>query len=62
MNAIEEEKLPDKFNLGIWLKIGKYALRKWPFLLLIILTMLITTYYDSSFVPTMTFFTRGSLL
>jgi ATP-binding cassette subfamily B protein len=53
MNAIEEEKLPDKFNLGIWLKIGKYALRKWPFLLLIILTMLITTYYDSSFVPTM---------
>jgi ATP-binding cassette subfamily B protein len=53
MNAIEEEKLPDKFNLGIWLKIGKYALRKWPLLLLIILTMLVTTYYDSSFVPTM---------
>jgi ATP-binding cassette subfamily B protein len=53
MNTIEEEKLPDKFNLGIWLKIGKYAFRKWPLILLIILTMLVTTYYDSSFVPTM---------
>jgi ATP-binding cassette subfamily B protein len=53
MNTVEEEKLPDKFNLGIWLKIGKYALRKWPLLLLIILTMLVTTYYDSSFVASM---------
>jgi ATP-binding cassette subfamily B protein len=53
MRTIEEEKLPDKFNLGIWLRIGKYALRKWPLLLVIIFTMIVTTYYDSSFVPSM---------
>ena len=53
MQSIEEEKLPDKFNLGIWLRIGKYALRKWPLLIVIVLMMLITTYYDSSFVASM---------
>jgi len=53
MQSIEEEKLPDKFNLGIWLRIGKYALRKWPLLLVIVLMMVITTYYDSSFVASM---------
>jgi hypothetical protein len=49
----EEEKLPDKFNACIWVKIGKYALQKWPLLIVIVLMMLITTYYDSSFVPVM---------
>ena len=49
----EEEKLPDKFNARIWVKIGKYALQKWPLLIVIVLMMLITTYYDSSFVPVM---------
>lgn len=53
MNVNEEEKLPNKFNLGIWLRIGKYALRKWPILLVIVLTMLVTTFYDSSFVASM---------
>ncbi|MCI2111406.1 MAG: ABC transporter ATP-binding protein/permease [Bacilli bacterium] len=53
MRTIEEEKLPNKFNLGIWLRIGKYALREWPLLLVIIFTMIVTTYYDSSFVPSM---------
>lgn len=51
--AFEEEKLPDKFNFGIWLKMGKYALKKWPLLVLLVLMMLITTFYDSSFVPMM---------
>jgi len=49
----EEEKLPDKLNPHIWVKIGKYALKKWPLLLVILAMMLITTYYDSSFVPVM---------
>jgi ATP-binding cassette, subfamily B, bacterial len=49
----EEEKLPDKLNPRIWVKIGKYALQKWPLLLVIVAMMLITTYYDSSFIPVM---------
>jgi ATP-binding cassette subfamily B protein len=49
----EEEKLPDKLNLRIWFRIGKYALQKWPLLLVILLMMLVTTFYDSSFVPVM---------
>jgi ATP-binding cassette subfamily B protein len=50
---IEEEKLPDKLNLKIWAKIGRYAFTNWPMLIVIVLTMLCTTFYDSSFVPTM---------
>jgi ATP-binding cassette subfamily B protein len=50
---IEEEKLPDKLNLRIWAKIGRYAFANWPMLIVIVLTMLVTTFYDSSFVPTM---------
>lgn len=50
---MEEEKLPSKLNLRIWAKIGKYALKEWPLLIVIVLMMLITTFYDSSFVPVM---------
>ncbi len=52
-NEIEEEKLPDKLNLRIWVRIGKYTLKKWPLLIVIVLMMLITTFYDSSFVAVM---------
>jgi ATP-binding cassette subfamily B protein len=52
-NEIEEEKLPDKLNLRIWARIGKYTLKKWPLLIVIVLMMLITTFYDSSFVAVM---------
>ncbi len=52
-NAMEEEKLPDKLNVKIWFRIGKYALEHWPYLIVILITMLLTTFYDSSFVPTM---------
>ncbi len=51
MATMEEEKLPNKFNFGIWIKIGKYALREWKLLLIIVLAMLFTTFYDSAFVP-----------
>ena len=51
--SFEEEALPDKLNFGIWGRIGRYALRKWPLLLVLLFTMLLTTFYDSSFVPMM---------
>jgi ATP-binding cassette, subfamily B, bacterial len=51
--GLEEEKLPDKFNLSIWLKIGRYALKQWPILIVIVCMMLIVTFYDSAFVPVM---------
>jgi ATP-binding cassette subfamily B protein len=53
METIEEEKLPDKLNLRIWFKIGRYALQSWPLLIVIVITMLFTTFYDSSFIPVM---------
>lgn len=50
---MQEEKLPSKLNLRIWGRIGRYALKQWPLLIVIVLMMLITTFYDSSFVPVM---------
>ena len=51
--GFEEEKLPDKLNLGVWARIGRYALRHWPFLALLVFFMVFTSFYDSSFVPAM---------
>ena len=53
MRAIEEEKLPEKLNLRIWLRMGKYVLNSLPVLVLIVVSMLFTAFYDSSFVPVM---------
>jgi ATP-binding cassette subfamily B protein len=50
---MEEEQLPDKFNARIWVKIGHYAMEQWPLLLALIAMMLVTTFYDSAFVPVM---------
>lgn len=51
--AFEEEKLPTKFNLGVWRKMFRYTLRNWPLLIVLALSMLLTTFYDSSFMPMM---------
>ena len=51
--SFEEEKLPEKLNFGVWLKIGKYALKRWPLLLFLVLMMVLTTFYDSAFAPLM---------
>ncbi len=51
--ALEEETLPKKFNFRIWKRIGAYAAKHWILLLIVIISMLVTAYYDSSFVPTM---------
>jgi ATP-binding cassette, subfamily B, bacterial len=52
-SGFQEEKLPDKLNLSVWLKVGKYAFARWPLLLAILLLTLVVSFYDSSFVPTM---------
>lgn len=51
--SFEEEALPEKFNLGVWITIGKYALRRWKLLLFGLLCTLLVTFYDASFVPVM---------
>ncbi len=51
--SFEEEQLPEKLNFGVWGKIGKYAIKRWPLLLVLLFTMILTTFYDSSFIPTM---------
>ena len=52
-SGFQEEKLPDKLNFSVWLKIGKYAFRRWQLVIALLLLTLIVTFYDSSFVPTM---------
>ncbi|MFA7508601.1 MAG: ABC transporter ATP-binding protein [Bacilli bacterium] len=51
--VFEEEKLPTKYNFKVWKKIFKYTLANWPFLIILTLSMLVTTFYDSSFLPLM---------
>ncbi|HPY38645.1 MAG TPA: hypothetical protein PLU89_04115, partial [Bacilli bacterium] len=51
--AFEEEKAPSKFNLGVWRKMLRYTFRNWPLLIVLALSMLLTTFYDSSFMPLM---------
>ena len=53
MTRLEEEKLPNRLNLKIWGKIGRYALESWPLLIVIVIMMMLTSFYDSSFVPTL---------
>ncbi len=53
MRTLEEEKLPEKLNLRIWLRMGKYVLNSLPVLFLIVVSMLFTAFYDASFVPVM---------
>ena len=51
--SFEEEKLPEKLNFGVWLKIGKYAIKHWLLLSLLAITMILSSFYDSSFAPSM---------
>ncbi len=51
--ANKEELLPSKLNFGIWFRIFKYALKRVDLLVVIVISLLITTFYDSSFVPAM---------
>lgn len=49
--SFEEEALPERFNLSIWGRVLKYAWQSWPLLLVLLLSLLFTTFYDSSLVP-----------
>ncbi|MFA6781523.1 MAG: ABC transporter ATP-binding protein [Bacilli bacterium] len=51
--AFEEEKVPTKINLGVWKKMLRYTFKNWPLLIVLALSMLLTTFYDSSFLPLM---------
>ena len=48
-----EEKLESKINLKVWLKALKYLLPYWPQIILVLITIAFTSFYDSSFVPSM---------
>ncbi len=48
-----EELLPRKLNFGIWFRIFKFALKRADLLIVVVVSLLITTFYDSSFVPAM---------
>lgn len=51
--VFKEESLPKKFNLGIWFKILKYALDKWYYMIIIVLSFTVISFYDASFTPLM---------
>lgn len=47
--GFSEEKTSSKFSLKAWFKILKYAGNKWPLFIVVVLGMLITSFYDSNF-------------
>ncbi len=49
--AFEEETIKTKVHFGVWGKIVVYALRRWYFLVVIAIFMLLTSFHDASFVP-----------
>jgi len=51
--SFKEEQIPDKLNVSVWLKMFKYLKARWPLVVVLILTMLTTAFYDASFTPLM---------
>ncbi len=51
--AFEEEQLAEKLNFGVWKRIFKYAIQWWYLLVFLAVTMVFTSFHDSSFVPLM---------
>jgi len=49
----EEVSLPKKINLNAWFKVLRYSFKYWPVLIVLLLTLLGTSLYDSSFTPIM---------
>lgn len=49
--SFEEEVLPERFNLAIWGRVLKYAMRSWPLMIVLLIALIFTTFYDSSLVP-----------
>lgn len=53
MAVFKEEQDTRKLSAKPFKKIAKYALKRWPILLLIGIMMLLTSFYDASFMPMM---------
>jgi ATP-binding cassette subfamily B protein len=49
----EKDDVNKKFSLKVWGSVLKYTLQKWPLLIVLFITLLITTFYDNSFTPLM---------
>ena len=49
----ENPKTKTKLNFKVWIKILKYTFKRWPLLIILLLTILITSFYDVSFIPLM---------
>ncbi|HKM02446.1 MAG TPA: ABC transporter ATP-binding protein [Bacilli bacterium] len=50
-DSFVEEKLPDRVNMSVWIKIFPYLKKYWLFLIFIIASIAFTAFYDSSFIP-----------
>lgn len=55
MDLTKDETLAKgkSFSLKTWLSVLKYTLKQWPLLVVLIITILITSFYDNSFTPLM---------
>lgn len=49
----ENDNVKRKFSFKVWGKVLKYTLKQWPLLVVLIFTLLLTTFYDDSFSPLM---------
>lgn len=53
MAEYREEETIEKLNLGVWKDPFRYLLPHWKLIILICLSMAVTSFYDSSFTPSM---------
>ncbi len=49
--VFQEEKTPKKFNLSTWASISTYVFKNWPYLIAIFISMVFTSFIDSSCFP-----------
>lgn len=54
-NVFKEEDTIQKVSLGVWKNAFRYLLPHWKLLILIFLAMAVTSFYDSSFIPSMNY-------
>ena len=52
-NVYKDITTNKKIDLRVWLKVFKYLLPLWPFIILLIFWLMAVSFYDSSFVPSM---------
>ena len=52
-SVFKEEEIQSKFSMVVWAKTFKYVFVKWPLLIVLFVTMMFTSFYDASFIPSM---------